>query len=70
MQSNLSSLDQSIRFTLAIIGLAVYSIEIVDTTANWLFVIMAFMLLFSAVIRYCPLYAFWDFSTNEKKEID
>lgn len=68
MQSNIGTLDQSIRITLALTVLAIYCIEIVDATTNWLFIMIAFILFFSAVIRHCPLYTFWEYSTKEKEE--
>ncbi len=59
MQPNLGPLDRSIRIKLALTALAIYSIDIVNSTANRLFIIIAFMVFFSAVI--------WNISTNEKK---
>ncbi|MDN3677805.1 DUF2892 domain-containing protein [Flavobacterium paronense] len=70
VKSNIGTLDKSIRITLAATAFAIYFIQIVDSKTNLLFLLITFMMLFSAIIEYCPIYTFWEFSTKENEQPD
>jgi hypothetical protein len=68
MQSNLGTLDKSIRITLALTTVAIYSIKIVESNANYIFLALTGLLLFTVLTGYCPLYTIWNFSTKDHQE--
>lgn len=65
---NIGPLDQSIRIVLALTAFAIYRIKIVNRRTNWILIFIALVFLLTAVLRYCLIYRFWEFSTNEEKE--
>jgi hypothetical protein len=63
--SNIGSLDKSIRVVLSITSVAIHSIDIIESLANVIFIILAGILAFTAFLSYCPLYSLFNFSTVE-----
>jgi hypothetical protein len=66
MQSNIGTLDKSIRIVLILTALSIYQIEIVEGSSNYVFLIISGILVVTVVLNYCPLYTFWGFSSKEK----
>jgi hypothetical protein len=63
--SNIGSLDKSIRVVLSITSVAIHSIDIIESLANVIFLILAGLFIVTAFIRYCPFYSLFNFSTAE-----
>ena len=70
MQSNISTLDKSIRIILVFTALAIYSIKVIENEGNYIFLIIAVILGLSVLLNYCLLYQILHFSTKENKEIE
>lgn len=68
MQSNLGTLDKSIRITLALTALAIYLIKIIEGKANFIFLAITVILFITAFTNYCPIYTIWNFSTKEHQD--
>lgn len=70
MQSNIGTLDKSIRIILVFTALAIYSIKVVENEGNYIFLIIALILGLSVLLNYCLLYQILHFSTKENEEIE
>ena len=70
MQSNISTLDKSIRIILVFTALAIYSIKVIENEGNYIFLIIAVILGLSVLLNYCLLYQILHLSTKENEEIE
>ena len=67
MRKNLSLTDRAIRVLVALVVVVLYFTNVI--TGMWITIlgILAFVLIATSVINFCPAYAAFKFSTNGKR---
>lgn len=69
MKTNISAADRGIRFLIALVALALYYTRVVKGTAGNIVLVVGLLMLVTAWLRFCPLYALLRISTY-KPEAD
>lgn len=67
MKKNVGTVDSTIRIVAAIILLILFFTHVVHGTLGIIFLIVGLILLFTGLIRYCPLYGLFKCDTFLKK---
>ena len=70
MKKNMSIVDRQIRIAVATLIAVLYFTDVIGGTLALVLMIIAGVLLLSAVLGFCPLYALTGFYTSNRKPED
>ena len=67
MKKNMSSADKIIRLVISAIMVTLYLTNIVSGTIGIILLVLSFVFTLTSIMRFCPLYAIFGFSTCSVK---
>lgn len=70
MKSNIGGLDKRIRLLLALVIAFLTYFKVINDTISYILIAIAFFLVFTSLVRFCPLYGILGISTCKPKNID
>ncbi|HPT03334.1 MAG TPA: DUF2892 domain-containing protein [Bacteroidales bacterium] len=68
MKTNVGKTDRLIRLLLALLGIVLYIFNVITGTAGIVVLVIAAVLILTALINFCPLYTVFGLSTCKKGE--
>ncbi len=68
MKTNVGKTDKLIRLLLALVGIVLYIFNVVSGTLGIVVLVIAAVLILTALVNFCPLYTVFGLSTCKKEE--
>lgn len=68
MKANVGNTDKLIRLVLALIGLLLVIFKVVSGTLGIIVLVLAAILVITALVNFCPLYTLLGIKTSKKTE--
>ena len=62
MKTNVGIIDRVIRIVVALVFIGLYFTQVITGTFGIMLLVLAFVLIFTALVGFCPLY--WPFGIN------
>ncbi|MBQ4914685.1 DUF2892 domain-containing protein [Maribacter sp. MMG018] len=68
MKKNMSGTDRIVRISLALVVIILYYLKIIDGTLGNILIALSAILLFTTLIKFCPLYSVLGIKSDKNKE--
>ncbi|MCZ2460820.1 MAG: DUF2892 domain-containing protein [Chitinophagales bacterium] len=68
MKSNIGSTDKIVRILLAIVIAVLYFTKVISGTTGIILLVLGVILLLTALINFCPIWAMLGINTKKKKD--
>lgn len=67
MKKNVGDLDSVIRLTLAVLITLLYLFNVISTITAGFFLVIGVVLLFTSILKHCPIYAVFSISSLKQQ---